>query len=209
MTSKLLLSLLTMAALTGCAGLRDTADKFSEVNGNLSRLAESHKRELARLEENHKREISRLEQTHANLDLEHKNDVAKLNVGVKEATVLAKSKFAYVEAPGVTHIQFGSGSAKLSEADEKVLAVLAKNLLRENKNVHLELKGQADNFGTERQNKELAVMRAEAVRTVLNQNGVVLNRMALIALPAVSKGAVSQTAEDHARNRRVSIAVVE
>jgi outer membrane protein OmpA-like peptidoglycan-associated protein len=123
--------------------------------------------------------------------------------------VLAKSKFAYVEAPGVTHIQFGSGSAKLSEADEQVLAVLAKNLLRENKNVHLELKGQADNFGTERQNKELAVMRAEAVRTVLNQNGVVLNRMALIALPAVSKGAVSQTAEDHARNRRVSIAVVE
>jgi hypothetical protein len=56
---------------------------------------------------------------------------------------------------------------------------------------------------------KLLTPSAEAVRTVLNQNGVVLNRMALIALPAVSKGAVSQTAEDHARNRRVSIAVVE
>jgi outer membrane protein OmpA-like peptidoglycan-associated protein len=223
MNTKILISLVGVAALSGCAGFRDTGEKFSEIDGNIARLeeshkreAESHKREVARLDQNHQREIARLNQAHTTLEKAHTTlekahyvDVAKLNVEVKEATRLGKSKFAYVATPTVTDIQFATLSAKLSAADEKVLADLAKNLLSENKNVHLELKGQTDIFGSERQNKELAIKRAEAVRMVLNLNGVALNRMALIALPASSIGAVSKTAEDHARNRRVSITVVE
>jgi len=234
MNRKILISLLGVAALSGCAGLRDTGEKFSAVDGNIARLEESLKREVARLEENHRREVARLEenhqreiarlnqvqtnlnqvqtdlnQAHASLEKTHNADVAKLNVEVKEATRLGKSKFAYIATPNVTDIQFATLSAKLSAADEKVLADLAKNLLSENKNVHLELKGQTDIFGSERQNKELAIKRTEAVRMVLNKNGVALNRMAMVALPASSTGAVSKTAEDHARNRRVSIAVVE
>jgi|GEM_PF-4304388 len=237
MNTKILISLVGVAALSGCAGFRDTGEKFSEIDGNIARLeeshkreAESHKREVARLDQNHQREIARLNQAHTTLEKAHTTlekahttlekahttlekthyvDVAELNVEVKEATRLGKSKFAYVATPTVTDIQFATLSAKLSAADEKVLADLAKNLLSENKNVHLELKGQTDIFGSERQNKELAIKRAEAVRMVLNLNGVALNRMALIALPASSIGAVSKTAEDHARNRRVSITVVE
>ena len=223
MNTKILIYLVGVAALSGCAGFRDTGEKFSEIDGNIARLeeshkreAESHKREVARLDQNHQREIARLNQAHTTLEKAHTTlekthyvDVAKLNVEVKEATRLGKSKFAYVATPTVTDIQFATLSAKLSAADEKVLADLAKNLLSENKNVHLELKGQTDIFGSERQNKELAIKRAEAVRMVLNLNGVALNRMALIALPASSIGAVSKTAEDHARNRRVSITVVE
>jgi len=216
MNTKILISLVGVAALSGCAGFHDTVEKFSAVDGNIARLEESHKREVesrerevARLDQNHQREIARLNQAHTALEKAHNADVARLNVEVKEATRLGESKFAYVATPKVTDIQFATLSAKLSADDEKVLADLAKNLLSENKNVHLELKGQTDIFGSERQNKELAIKRAEAVRMVLNLNGVALNRMALIALPASSTGAVSKTAEDHARNRRVSITVVE
>jgi len=230
MNTKTLISLVGVAALSGCAGFHDTVEKFSAVDGNIARLEESHKREVesrerevARLDQNHQREIARLNQAHTALEKAHTSlekahtalekthnaDVARLNVEVKEATRLGESKFAYVATPKVTDIQFATLSAKLSADDEKVLADLAKNLLSENKNVHLELKGQTDIFGSERQNKELAIKRAEAVRMVLNLNGVALNRMALIALPASSTGAVSKTAEDHARNRRVSITVVE
>jgi len=216
MNTKTLISLVGVAALSGCAGFHDTVEKFSAVEGNIARLEESHKREVesrerevARLDQNHQREIARLNQAHTALEKAHNADVARLNVEVKEATRLGESKFAYVATPKVTDIQFATLSAKLSADDEKVLADLAKNLLSENKNVHLELKGQTDIFGSERQNKELAIKRAEAVRMVLNLNGVALNRMALIALPASSTGAVSKTAEDHARNRRVSITVVE
>jgi outer membrane protein OmpA-like peptidoglycan-associated protein len=216
MNTKILISLVGVAALSGCAGFHDTVEKFSAVDGNIARLEQSHKREVesrerevARLDQNHQREIARLNQAHTALEKAHNADVARLNVEVKEATRLGESKFAYVATPKVTDIQFATLSAKLSADDEKVLADLAKNLLSENKNVHLELKGQTDIFGSERQNKELAIKRAEAVRMVLNLNGVALNRMALIALPASSTGAVSKTAEDHARNRRVSITVVE
>lgn len=223
MNSKIIISLVGVAALSGCADFRNTKEKFSAIDGSIARLEESHKQEVARLDQNHQREIARLNQVqnnlsqvqnnlnqaHITLEKTHNADVEKLNVEVKEATRLGKSKFAYVATPNVTEIQFATRSAKLTADDEKVLADLAKNLLSENKNVHLELKGQTDIFGSERQNRELAIKRAEAVRIVLNQNGVALNRMSLIALPASSTGEVSKNPEDHARNRRVSITVVE
>ncbi len=227
MNTKILISLVGVVALSGCADFRKTSEKFSAIDGNIARMEESHKREVARLDQNHQREVARLDQNHqreiarlnqvqnnlnqAHVALEktHNADVSRLNAEVKEATRLGKSKFAYVATPNVTEIQFATRSAKLTEDDEKVLADLAKNLLSENKNVHLELKGQTDMFGTERQNRELAIKRAEAVRMVLNQNGVALNRMALIALPASSTGDANKNSEEHARNRRVTITVVE
>jgi peptidoglycan-associated lipoprotein len=237
MKTKFLISLVGVVALSGCADFRKTSEKFSAIDGNIARMEESHKREVARLDQNHQREVARLTQVQNNLSQVQSNlnqahlalekthnadvarlnadvarfnaDIARLNAEVKEATRLGKSKFAYVATSNVTEIQFATRSAKLTADDEKVLADLAKNLLSENKNVHLELRGQTDIFGTERQNRELANKRAEAVRMFLNQNGVALNRMALIALPASNTGEVSKNAEDHALNRRVTITVVE
>jgi len=72
MNRKILISLLGVAALSGCAGLRDTGEKFSAADGNIARLEESLKREVARLEENHRREVARLEES-------HQREIARLN----------------------------------------------------------------------------------------------------------------------------------
>lgn len=215
-----------VAALSGCAGHYETSEKFSltdnritqidardskieesvrQVNQTLTReiarVDETHKRDIARVDENHKREIARVDDS-------HRQDVAKLNDDIKEVMRIAKGKFAYVTGPNVTTIQFDKGSAKISDADEKSLAGMAKSLLSDNKNVFVEIRGYTDARGSKKQNESLAINRAESVRQILSENGVALHRMSIIALPQRSPDG-KQTEEDHARNRRVTITIVE
>lgn len=215
-----------VAALSGCAGSYETREKFSSTDSKIaqmdtrdSKIEESVTqvnqaltREIARVDEAQKREIARVDETHkreiARVDNAHSKDVAKLNEDIKETMRIAKGKFAYVTGPNVTTIQFDKGSTKVSDADEKNLVGLAKSLLGENKNVFVEIRGYADIRGSKKQNESLAINRAESVRQILSENGVALHRMSIIALPQRSADG-KQTEEDLARDRRVTITIVE
>lgn len=239
---------ISVVALSGCAGSYETREKFSSTDGRLAQIdardskieesvnqvkqtmareiarvdethkrdiaqvEETHKRDIARVDETHKRDIARVEETHkreiARVDDAHSKDVAKLNADIKETMRIAKGKFAYITGPNVTTIQFDKASTKVSDADEQNLVGLAKSLLGENKNVFVEIRGYADVRGAKRQNEFLAINRAEAVRQILSENGVALHRMSIIALPQRSADG-KQTEEDLARDRRVTITIVE
>lgn len=191
---------------------RDISRIDETMKREITRVDATHKREVARIDEDHKRDVTRIDETQkrdiARVDGDHAKDVAKLTEDIKETLRIAKGKFAYAASSNLTIIQFETNSDKISTADEQALADFAKGLLRENKNVYLEIRGYTDARGGQKRNELLALNRAEAVRKVLSENGVALHRMSIIALPAKANSG-QQTAEDLARNRRVSITIVE
>ncbi|MFH2092595.1 MAG: OmpA family protein [Pseudomonadota bacterium] len=78
-------------------------------------------------------------------------------------------------------------------------------VLKQNYKMNVELAGHCDNQGTEAYNKGLSLRRAEAVKTYLNGQGVVLSRMTTKGF-GFSKPVTSNTSEaGRALNRRVEI----
>ena len=179
--------------------------EIARVDGTLkseiARVDGTLRSEVARVEGNLKREIARVDDT-------QRRDVTRLDADIKETLRIAKGKFAYATAGNQTEVLFASGSAKVGKDDLLLLETLAKELLRANKNVYVEIRGYTDAAGTERQNQSLALARAEAVRAVLSESGVALHRISVIALPERVDSA-KQSAEERARSRRVTISIVE
>jgi len=179
---------------------------------DVARLEETHLRDVARIDEAHQREVARIDDTQrkdvARIDETQRKDVARLDADIKETLRIAKGKFAYTTSPNQTDVPFAIGSAKVGNDDLQALENMARQLLSANKNVYVEIRGFTDAAGSERQNQSLALARAEAVRAALNESGVPLHRMSVIALPDRADGA-KQSAEERARNRRVTISIVE
>lgn len=228
MNFKLLTVLLGAAILTGCASRETTLNKFIVTDQKFQKMEEVDARtdakfskEVQRLDDKVAAEVKKIEAKLAaeikkvedklaaevkKIETVHAQDLAKTNEQIKETLRIAMGKFVFAPAGTEKTVMFDINSVTVSKADKEALAEMAKALTTANKNVLLEIKGFTDRKGTEYQNQVLAQRRAEAVRLVLNQEGVALNRMAVIAHP---NQADEKTSADAASNRRVTINIVQ
>ena len=224
MNFKLLTVLLGAAILTGCASHERTLNKFAAVDQKIQKMDEVDARTDAKLS----KEVQRLDEVDARIDAKlskevqrledklaaevkkieavHAQDLARTNEQLKETLRIAMGKFVFAPAATEKTVLFEVNSVTVSKADKEALTEMAKALTTANKNVLLEIKGYTDRKGTEYQNLVLAQRRAEAVRMFLNEEGVALNRMAVIAQP---KQTVEKTSAESALNRRVTITIVQ
>ncbi|MFH2059353.1 MAG: OmpA family protein [Pseudomonadota bacterium] len=81
----------------------------------------------------------------------------------------------------------------------------AANVLKKNDKMNVELHGHCDNRGTEAYNKDLSLRRANAVKTYLNSEGIVLSRMTTKGFGFNKPIASNDSASGRAMNRRVEI----
>ena len=86
-----------------------------------------------------------------------------------------------------------------SEALDQLGAVL----VRENRNIFIEIQGHTDATGTEEYNYELGLKRAESVRRHLSDSGIPLHRMSVISYGESKPVADNGTREGRRANRRV------
>jgi len=122
---------------------------------------------------------------------------------------LAEGKFLYDVVLSDDAVKFASGRSELSADAQSRIAALASKLKAENGNVYLEIQGHTDSTGPASSNEKLGLERAEAVRRLLNQQGVALNRMATISYGEEAPVASNSTRQGRAANRRVVIVVLK
>ncbi|WP_054113310.1 OmpA family protein [Marinagarivorans algicola] len=103
-----------------------------------------------------------------------------------------------------TDNQFATNSSALNP---KYAARLAKasQLLNQQPQINLIIKGHTDNIGDEQYNKNLALERAQAVAQFLHTMGIALNRLKVIAFAASQPYSHNKSAEHRLVNRRVDI----
>lgn len=105
-------------------------------------------------------------------------------------------------------IKFSSGRAQLTEQAGRELDQLVAKLKADNQPVFIEIQGHTDSTGSDAENQQLGLKRAEAVRLHLARAGLPLARMATISYGKSAPLADNSTREGRSTNRRVQLIVM-
>lgn len=103
---------------------------------------------------------------------------------------------------------FESGAALVSVAARQAVAAMAE-LLRAHPDRRVYIQGHTDAVGEELPNQRLSELRAEAVRSLLVQEGVEADRLFAIGYGQAQPVADNTTAQGRSQNRRVEIVIGE
>jgi peptidoglycan-associated lipoprotein len=196
-------------ALSGCA----TKTYVQDQVGQATRATDTKIGEVQKQVESTQSDVVDLKKS----DSEQNQKIAQLSDTAKEALAraqeagkLAKGKFIEEVTLSDDAAHFPLNSSELSSEAKKALDDLAGKLKSENKNVYLEIQGHTDSLGSDAYNMTLGLRRAEAVRNYLNmQDGVPLHRMNVISYGKTKPIADNKTREGRAKNRRVTVVVLE
>ncbi|MCG6962644.1 MAG: OmpA family protein [Acidobacteria bacterium] len=213
MRKSLTVSLVVLAAagfgLSGCA----TKEYVQEQVQASQKVTEAKIGEVQTSVEGNQAEIGKLHQK----DNELAGQISKLSDTARdalnraeEAGKLAKGKFLYEVTLTDDQVHFGFDKYDLSDEAKAALDEFANKIKQENKNVYIEIQGHTDNIGSEAYNLKLGYKRAEQVMRYLNmQDGFALHRMNVISYGEYKPIADNHTKEGRAKNRRVTMVVLE
>ncbi|MBR4573004.1 MAG: OmpA family protein [Prevotella sp.] len=102
-------------------------------------------------------------------------------------------------------ILFATNKADLSQSSKNELNNLA-NIMKENKDISVDIKGYTDSTGSDAINNPLSVNRAQSVANYLTQNGVQYAQMKNVnGYGSSNPVASNETAEGRQQNRRVEV----
>ena len=123
---------------------------------------------------------------------------------------LAEGKFLYAKTFNHEFASFGFARSGLSKEMKVALDDFANRLKIENKNVHVEIQGHTDSTGPKEYNYRLGLDRASEVRGYLHiQHGIPLHRMSIFTYGDARPIVDNNTPENRAKNRRVTLVVLE
>lgn len=106
---------------------------------------------------------------------------------------------------GFTNIYFEFNSDKISESSLPSINLIS-SFMQKNPGVRVQLKGYADERGTENYNRILSEKRAKAVANLLNQSGIDASRLTAVG-EGVDRQVEGNSSADHKLARRVSFVV--
>ncbi|NOZ79219.1 MAG: OmpA family protein [Acidobacteria bacterium] len=214
MRKSLSMSLVAVAAiaglsLSGCA----TKQYVQQQVQQSQKVTEAKVAEVQTSVEANQAEITKLHQTDAQLE----GKISKLSGTAQEALdraeaagKLAKGKFLYEVTLSDNNVHFGFNKYDLSPEAKAALDQFANKIKAENANVYIEIQGHTDNIGSAKYNLKLGYERAEQVMRYLNmQHGFPLFRMNVISYGESKPIADNHTKEGRAKNRRVTLVVMQ
>ncbi len=195
--------------LTGCA----TKEYVQQQVQASQQVTEAKIGEVQSQVEANQAEISKLKAK----DQELEGKIAKLSDTARdalqraeEAGKLAKGKFLYEVTLTDDQVHFGFNKYELSDEAKAALDAFAEKVKSWNKDVYIEIQGHTDSIGSEQYNLKLGYKRAEQVMRYLNmQHGFPLHRMNVISYGEYKPIADNSTREGRAKNRRVTLVVLE
>jgi peptidoglycan-associated lipoprotein len=195
--------------VSGCATKTYVQDQVAAS----AKAADAKIGEVQKQVETNQMDISNLKKSDADqtAQLSTLSDTAKEALArAEEAGKLAKGKFLYEVTLTDEAVHFGFDKADLSAEAKAALDAFATKVKDENKNVYIEVQGNTDSIGSEKYNLALGQTRAETVLRYLNmQDGIPLNRMNAISYGEYKPIADNKTRDGRAKNRRVTLVVLE
>ncbi len=196
-------------SLSGCA----TKEYVQQQVQQSQKVTETKIAEVQTSVEANQAEISKLHQKDDELagQINKLSDTAKEALDRAEAAgKLAKGKFLYEVTLTDNDVHFGFDKYTLSDEAKAALDQFAEKIKAENAPVYIEIQGHTDNIGSEKYNLKLGYKRAEQVMRYLNmQHGFPLFRMNVISYGEYKPIADNHTKEGRAKNRRVTLVVMQ
>jgi outer membrane protein OmpA-like peptidoglycan-associated protein len=121
-----------------------------------------------------------------------------------------KSLFQFYENKGSIHIaniQFESGTSIMSAGNEQIIddIVVAMN---NNPELIIEIRGHTDNIGSEKNNLELSLARAQSVASAIVQKGIVKNRLIPKGMGESEPLNSNENEEQRKQNRRTEFILI-
>lgn len=194
---------------TGCA----TKEYVQEQVAQSQKVTEAKIAEVQKQVEATQMDVANLKKSDAeqNAKIAELSDTAKEALArAEEAGKLAQGKFLFEVTLSDDAVRFGFDKSDLSAEAKAALDAFAQKVKAENKNVFIEVQGHTDSIGSEKYNLELGQARADAVVRYLNmQHGLPLHRMSAISYGEYKPVADNKTADGRAKNRRVTLVVLE
>jgi peptidoglycan-associated lipoprotein len=204
----LVVGLVVALGVTGCA----TKTYVQEQVAASAKVQDTKIGEVQKQVEATQMDVTNLKQSDAtqNEQLAKLSDTAKEAMArAEEAGKLANHSFLYEVTLTDDAVHFGFNKSDLSADAKAALDAFAKKVKDENKNVYIEIQGNTDSVGSEQYNLTLGQARAEAVLRYLNmQDGFPLNRMSAISYGEYKPIDDNKTAAGRAKNRRVTLVVM-
>jgi peptidoglycan-associated lipoprotein len=150
------------------------------------------------------------------VDADQSAAIAKLSDTAKEALAraneankLANHSFLFEVTITDEDVRFGFNKSDVSTEAKAALDAFAKRVKDENKNVYIEIQGHTDSVGSDQYNLVLGQARAETVmRYLAMQHGFPVHRVTAISYGKFKPIADNKTADGRAKNRRVSLVVM-
>jgi len=201
--------LVVALGVTGCA----TKSYVQEQVAQASKASDAKIGEVQKQVEATQMDVTNLKSTQT----AQADQIAKLSDTTKEALKradeagkLANHSFLFEVTLTDEAVHFGFNKSDLSADAKAALDAFAKRVKDENKNVFIEIQGHTDSVGAEKYNLTLGQARAEAVMRYLNmQHGFPLHRMNAISYGEYKPIADNKTADGRAKNRRVTMVVLD
>ncbi len=194
---------------TGCASHKFVRTQDEEGRVHLSKQIEGVANQVEAVEGD-------VEQLQGTVD-EQGGEIESLSVTAREALEraveagkLAEGKFLYETVLSDDGVKFGFEQATLSDEARAALDAFATGLKDRDEDVYVEIQGHTDASGDEGYNLILGERRAESVRRYLSlEHQLALHRMAVISYGESAPLSDNSTREGRARNRRVSLVVLQ
>jgi peptidoglycan-associated lipoprotein len=184
--------------ITGCVTEKYVKDQIAAIDTQITEVrkkAQANQTEIASLKNSERR---------------HSRTVEEAMARAEEAHKLAQGKLLYEATISGDSVYFGFDESSLSDEAKMCLDVLAGVMREENKNIFMEIQGHTDNLGPEDHNFRLGQGRAEAVMRYLHmQHAIPLHRMNAFSYGASKPVAENDTPANRAKNRRVTIVVMQ
>lgn len=122
----------------------------------------------------------------------------------------AKGKLLYEAILSEDAVSFGSSQSQISQDAKTALDNFADILIKDNKDVYLEIQGHTDNIGSAKYNLKLGQDRAEAVKRYLHDKyEIPLHRINTFSYGESNPVGPNNNESNRAKNRRVVIMVME
>jgi peptidoglycan-associated lipoprotein len=194
-----------LSGMIGCATEQYVKDQIAAMDtkiGEVRKTVGANQTEIASLKKSAAKQ-DRLVQKYS-------STVREAMSRAEEAHKLAEGKLLYEATISGESVHFDFDRNDLSDEAKTCLDVFAGVVKAENKNIYVEIQGHTDNIGAEEHNLRLGQARAEGVMRYLHmEHGIPLHRMNAFSYGESKPVADNDTRSNRAKNRRVTIVVME
>jgi peptidoglycan-associated lipoprotein len=194
-----------LSGMTGCATEQYVKDQIAAMDkkiGDVREKTEANQIQIVSLKdsvENQDRQMYELSRT-----------VQEAMSRAEEAHKLAEGKLLCEVTISGDPVCFAFDKSDLSDEAKECIDVFARVVKTENKNIYIEIQGHTDDIGSEEYNLKLGQARAEAVMRCLHtEHGIPLHRMNAFSYGESKPVADNNIPGNRAKNRRVTIVVME
>jgi peptidoglycan-associated lipoprotein len=200
--------------LSGCvtqSSLQKQVDEALDQRvGAVERQVEANTQEIASLKSDHLQSLEQKQEETMTLTSDARRLGEEALARAEEVGKVAEGKLLYEVTFTDEAVHFGFDKIALSEEAKAALDIFAEGIKAENKDIYIEIQGHTDSVGTSEYNMTLGQDRAAMVLRYLHtEHGIPLHRLSTFSYGESRPIADNNVLADRAKNRRVTLVVIE